>query len=221
MAGGVVAGVGFLRQGADRSVQELVLQEAEGALDEASFLSRENEVRLFLPVVLCGLGSLYLQLGRPAEAKAILREAKDEAEALGHSSSILLASTHLASAYAQLGDISRGLEIARACQAGAKQKGYQGIEALALLAEAGVLSLQGATAEAIAQLERTVEIAARLGTKPLLGLAKGTLARLLAATGRKSEARDELGQAMELFAQSKMTIQLERAKAAFSRFSNL
>ena len=111
--------------------------------------------------------------------------------------------------------------MARACQAGAKQKGYQGIEALALFAEAGILSVQGATAEAIAQLERTVEIATRLGTKPLLGLAKGTLARLLAASGRKSEARDELGQAIELFAQSKMTIQLERAKAALSRFSNL
>jgi class 3 adenylate cyclase/tetratricopeptide (TPR) repeat protein len=207
-----------------RGLSQLVLgnlDQAEGALDEASFLSRENEVRLFLPLVLCGLGNLYLQRGRPAEARAILLEAKEEAEALGHSSSTLLVSTHLASAYAQLGDISRGLEIARACQAGAKQKGYQGIEVLALLAEAGILSLQGATAKAIAQLERTVEIATRLGTKPLLGLAKGTLARLLAATGRKSEAQDELGQAIELFAQSKMTIQLERAKAALSRFSNL
>jgi tetratricopeptide (TPR) repeat protein len=207
-----------------RGLSQLVLGNldgAESALDEASLLSRENEVRLFLPVVLCGLGSLYLQRARPAEAKAILLEAKDEAEALGHSSSILLASTHLASAYAQLGDFSGGLEMARACQAGAKQKGYQGIEALALLAEAGILSLQGAAAEAIAQLERTVEIAARLGTKPLLARAKGTLARLLVVTGRRSEARDELGQAIELFAQSKMTIQLERAKAAFSRFSSL
>ena len=207
-----------------RGLSQMVLgnlEQAEAALDEASLLSRENEVRLFLPVVLCALGSLYLQSGRPEEAKTILLEAKHEAEALGHSSSVLLASTHLASAHAQLGEISRGLEMARACQAGAKQKGYQGIEALALFAEAAILTLQGASAEAIAQLERTVEITTRLGTRPLLALAKGTLARLLAATGRKSEARDELGQAIELFAQSKMTIQLERAKAALSRFSNL
>ena len=208
-----------------RGLSQLVLgnlDEAEGALDEAAFLSRENEVRLFLPLVLCGLGNLYLQRGRVREARDILLEARNEAEALGHSSSTLLASTYLASAYAQLGDIPRGLEVARACHAGAKQKGYQGIEALALLAEAVILSLQGASAsaEAIAQLERTIEIAARLGTRPLLGLAKGTLARLLAAAGRKSEARDELGQAIELFAKSKMTIQLERAKAALSRFSN-
>lgn len=206
-----------------RGLSQLVLgnlDEAEGALDEAAFLSRENEVRLFLPLVLCGLGNLYLQRGRVKEARDILLEARNEAEALGHSSSTLLASTYLASAYAQLGDIPRGLEVARACHAGARQKGYQGIEALALLAEAVILSLQGVSAEAIAQLERTIEIASRLGTRPLLGLAKGTLARLLAAAGRKSEARDELGQAIELFARSKMTIQLERAKAALSRFSN-
>jgi ATP/maltotriose-dependent transcriptional regulator MalT len=146
-----------------------------------------------------------------------------KAEALGHSSSTLLASTYLASAYAQLGDIPHGLEAARACQAGAKQKGYQGIEALATFAEAGVLTLQGpsAAAGAINQFERTIEMAGRLEARPLVGVAKGTLARLLAATGRKSEARDELAQAIELFAQSKMTVQLERAKAALSKFSNL
>jgi uncharacterized protein YabE (DUF348 family) len=78
-----------------------------------------------------------------------------------------------------------------------------------------------ATAEAIARLERSIEIATKLGTKPLLGLAKGTLARLLAATGRKLEAQDELGQAIELFAKSKMTVQLERAKATLSKFTDL
>jgi ATP/maltotriose-dependent transcriptional regulator MalT len=115
------------------------------------------------------------------------------------------------------------LEIARACQAGAKQKGYQPIEALALFSEAGILFLQGpsAAAEAISQLERAVEIATRLGTRPLLGLVKGTRARLLAASGRRAEAQDELAQAVELFAQSKMTVQLERAKLALSKFSDL
>ncbi len=199
------------------------LEEAEGALNEASFLSRENEVRLFLPLVLCALGNLHLQRGQAAQARDILLEAKREAEALGNSTSILLASAYLGPAYAQLGDIPRGLEVARACQAGAKQKGYQMIEAMALLAEAVILSMQDAstTAEAIARLERRIEIATKLGTRPLLGLAKGTLARLFAATGRKLEAQDELGQAIELFAKSKMTVQLERAKATLSKFTDL
>jgi class 3 adenylate cyclase/tetratricopeptide (TPR) repeat protein len=199
------------------------LDEAESALNEAVFLSRENEVRLFLPLVLCALGNLNLQRGQAAKARDILLEAKREAEALGHSTSILLASAYLGPAYAQLGDIPKGLEVVRACQAVAKQKGYQMVEAMALLAEAVILSMQGApaTAEAIARLERTIEIATRLETKPLLGMAKGTLARLLAATGRKSEAQDELSQAIELFAKSKMTVQLERAKATLSKFTDL
>jgi tetratricopeptide (TPR) repeat protein len=152
-----------------------------------------------------------------------LIEAKDEAEDLGHSTSILLASTYLSSAYALLGDVPRGLEVVRACQAGAKQKGYQSIEALAFLAEAGILSLQGASAteEAIAQLERSIEISTRLGTRPLLGLARGAFARVLAASGRKSEAYEQLTQAVELFDKSKMTFQLERAKVALSKFSDV
>jgi class 3 adenylate cyclase/tetratricopeptide (TPR) repeat protein len=199
------------------------LEEAENALSEALFLSRENEAWVFLPYVLCALGNVYLLTGRPTEAKDILLEAKDKAEALGHGTSVLIASTYLASAYAQLGNPTRGLELARACQAGAKQKGYQTIEALALFAEAVILSFQGASAvsDAIARLERMIEIATRLGIRPLLGRAKGILARLLAASGRKSDAQGELAQAIELFAQSKMTLQLERAKATLSQFSEL
>ena len=209
-----------------RGLSQLILgniDEAESALDEAAHLSRESEVRLFLPLVLCGLGNLNLQRGQAVKARDLLLEAKDEADELGHSSSTLLASTYLASAYAQLGDVSRGLEVARACQAGAKQKGYQPIEALACFAEAVILCLQGASAtdDAIAQFERTIKIATSLEAAPLLASARGTLARLLAAAGRKSEARDELGLAIELFANSKMTVQLERAKATLSKFSNL
>jgi class 3 adenylate cyclase/tetratricopeptide (TPR) repeat protein len=197
-------------------------EEAESVLAEAASLSRENEVRLFLPLVLCALGNLYLLQGRAAQARDILLQAKGEAEELGHVSSTVLVPVYLASAYAQLGDIPRGLDIARACQAGARQKGYQGIEAMALFAEAGILSLQGASTahEAIARLERTIKIAAKLEARPLLGSAKGMLARLLASAGKKAEAQEELTQAIALFARSKMTIQLERAKAILSKFSD-
>jgi tetratricopeptide (TPR) repeat protein len=186
-------------------------------------LSRLNEVHLFLPLVLSALGNIYLQRGRAEKARDVLLEARAEAQSLGHETGILLASAYLASAHGQLGHISEGLEVARACQAGAKQKGYQPIEALALFAEAFNLSLQGASgaAEAIDKLEQTIEVATTLGTRPLLGLAKGTLARLFAASGREADAQTELVEAIELFAKSKMTIQLERAKATLSKFSNL
>jgi class 3 adenylate cyclase/tetratricopeptide (TPR) repeat protein len=196
------------------------LDEAEKVLREAVSLARENEVRLFLPLVLCSLGNVLLQRGQAAKAKEFLLEAKGEAEALGYSSSALLASTYLASARALLGDISGGLESARTCQAIAKQKGYQSIEALAIFAEAVILSLQGGSAasQAIAQFERMIEISTRLETKPLLGLARGMLARLFAATGRKAEAHEELLQAIALFDRSRMTTHLERARVTLSKF---
>lgn len=194
--------------------------EAEDALQGAASLSRENEVNLFLPLLLCGLGSLYLQTGRAREAREVLLKAKAEAEALGHTTSDMLASVYLATAYAQLGDTARGLDLASACQASAKQKGYQGVEVMALFAEAGILSLRGEAADAIAHFERTIELGARLEVRPLMGFARGTLARLLATTGRQAEAQAEMNQAITLFARSKMTAQLERAKAALSKFSN-
>jgi predicted RNA polymerase sigma factor len=72
--------------------------------------------------------------------------------------------------------------------------------------------------EAMGCLKRTVEIADTLEARPLLAAAKGVRARMLAASGRKTEAQDELVQAIALFNQSKMTVHLERAKAALSKF---
>jgi class 3 adenylate cyclase/tetratricopeptide (TPR) repeat protein len=199
------------------------LDEAENALDQALHMSRESEVRLFLPLLLCGLGNIYSQQGYPAQARDILLEARAEAEALGHGTSLVLVSAYLGPAYSQLGDVERGLTLVRACQAGAKQKGYAGIEALAAISEANILLSHGERAEedAIACLNRTVEVASRLEARPLLGIARGLLARLLAASGRTAEAKDELLRAIELFDRSKMTAQLERAKAALSKFSDL
>ncbi len=198
------------------------LVEAEIALNRASSLSRENEVRLFLPLVMLALGNLYTQQGHAARARDILLQAKDEAEAVGHATSMVAVSAYLGSAYCQLGDIQRGLAMVRACQASAKQKGYGGIEAIAVLAEANVLASQGTSAapEAIGCMNRAIEIASRLEARPLLGAARGLLARVLAASGRTVEAREELAQAITLFDRSKMTVHLERAKAAFSKFSN-
>ncbi len=198
------------------------LVEAEIALNRASLLSRENEVRLFLPLVKLALGNLYTQQGHAARARDILLQAKDEAEAVGHATSMVAVSAYLGSAYCQLGDVQRGLAMVRACQASAKQKGYGGIEAIAVLAEANVLASQGASAapEAIGCMNRAIEIASRLEARPLLGAARGLLARVLAASGRTAEAREELAQAITLFDRSKMTVHLERAKAAFSKFSN-
>jgi class 3 adenylate cyclase/tetratricopeptide (TPR) repeat protein len=197
------------------------LDKAEEILADVARLSRENEVRLFLPLVLCMLGSIYAQSGRAARAEKILLEAKQQAQSVGYQTVTVLASVYLASTYAQLGDPVRGIEIARGCQASAKQKGYQWIELQALLAEAMILSQDSTSVDrAIAQLERAAGMAAQRGMRPLSGTAKGALARLLAVSGRKSEAQDELNQAIELFAKSKMTTQLERARLELAKLLN-
>jgi len=198
------------------------LAESESALDAALRLSRESEVRLFLPLVMCALGNVYSQQGAPGKARDILLQAKDEAEALGHETSKVVVSAYLGSAYSQLGDTPHGLSLVRACQATAKQKGYEGIEALAAFTEANILASQGAgaPADAIECVKRSIDIAAKIEARPLVAAAKGILARLLVASGRRQEAQDELLQAIMLFDQSRMTVQLERAKAALARFSN-
>jgi class 3 adenylate cyclase/tetratricopeptide (TPR) repeat protein len=196
--------------------------EAENVLNAALSLARESEVRLFLPLLMFALGNLYNQQGHAARGRDILLQGKDEAEALGHVTSIVVGPAYLGASYSQLGDVQRGLALVRACQASAKQKGYGGIEALAVFAEANILASQGepAAAEAIGSTHRAIEIATRLEARPLLGAARGVLAGLLASSGRTAEARDELAQAIALFDQSKMTVHLERAKAALSKFSN-
>jgi len=199
------------------------LEEAEIVLARALALSRESEARLYLPLVMYALGNLYLQQGDAARARDVLLQAKAQAEAVGHATTIAAVPAYLGAAYAQLGEVEHGLSLVRACQAGARQKGYGGVEALAVLSEANILASRGASAaeEAIGSAKRVIEIAARIEARPLLGAARGMLARLLAASGRTAEAQDELVQAIALFGQSKMTIQLERAKAALSGFSDL
>lgn len=199
------------------------LEEAERALAYAARQSLESEVRLFLPLVMWALGNLHIQKGQFAEARDILLKGKEEAQSLGHDATGVAVSAHLGIASSQLGDVPGGLTLVRACQAGAKQKGYGGIEALATFAEGMILSSQGHAAieEAIGCLRRTMEIATEIEARPLIASARGFLARLLAASGRSSEAQAELTQAIALFDRSKMTIHLERAKAELSKLSDI
>jgi class 3 adenylate cyclase/tetratricopeptide (TPR) repeat protein len=199
------------------------LEEAEVSLDQALRVSRESEARLFRPLIMSALGSLYSQQGHAGRAIEVLLEAKEEADKLGHETSKVAVSAYLGAAYGQLGDVQHGLTLLRACQASARQKGYAGIEALAASAEANILASQGGhmVEEAMGCLQRIIEFTAKLEALPLLGAARGVRARLLAASGRTGEAKEELVQAITLFDQSKMTVHLERARAELSNFPDI
>ena len=199
------------------------LEEAEVCLDQALKVSRESEARLFRPLIMSALGSLYSQKGHAGRAIEILLQAKDEADRLGHETSKVAVAAYLGAAHGQLGDVQYGLSLLRACQASARQKGYAGIEALAASAEANILASQGGhmVEEAMGCLQRIIEFTAKLEALPLLGAARGVRARLLAASGRTDEAKEELAQAITLFDQSKMTVHLERARAELSNFPDI
>jgi class 3 adenylate cyclase/tetratricopeptide (TPR) repeat protein len=195
------------------------LPRAEEELGQALVLARDNEVRQFLPLVMGSLANVHTQMGDVVGAEKMLLRAKEEAEALGHQSSIVIIPAYQSWAYSQLGDNTRALALARACRAGARQKGYTGIEAFAALAEANSLAAKGAgPEEAIECFKQVIDLASRIEARPLLGLARGELGRLLAASGRMTEAQEELFQAIALFDRSKMTAQLESARKALSKF---
>jgi tetratricopeptide (TPR) repeat protein len=195
------------------------LQRAEEELGHALRLAQDNEVRQFLPLVMGSLGNVYTQRGNAAAAENLLLKAGQEAEALGHQSSIVVIPAYLSSAYNQLGDSSKALALARACRAGARQKGYSGVEVLAALAEANSLAAKGAgSEEAIECFKQVIDLASRIEARPLLGLARDGLGRLLVASGRMNEAQQELFQAIALFDRSKMTAQLESARKVLSKF---
>jgi ATP/maltotriose-dependent transcriptional regulator MalT len=199
------------------------LDEAEIAFDHARRVARESEVRLFLPLILCGLGNLYTQRGEGARARDILLEAKREADALEHATSIVVVSGYLGAAYAQLGEVQHGLSLVRACLAGAKQQGYGGIEMLAAFYEASILAAEGSStrSEAMDAFKRTIDIAERLESGPILAASRDAFGQLLADAGRTAEAQDELVQALALFDRSKMTVQRERVRATLSKFSGV
>jgi tetratricopeptide (TPR) repeat protein len=209
-----------------RGVVELArghLDEPEPALDHALRVSRESEVRLFLPLILSALGNLHVQKGQAAHARDMLLEAKNQADILGHAVSLVAVPAYLGAAYAQLGEVQHGLSLVRNCQAGARQKGYGGIELLATFYEANILASQGMSgrADAIDCLKRAIDLAAKLEAGPLLAAARVTLGRLFTDSGRSAEAQDELVQALALFDRSKMTVQMERTRATLSKFSDV
>jgi tetratricopeptide (TPR) repeat protein len=199
------------------------LEAAESTFDRALRVAGESEVRLFRPLIMCGLGNLYSQKREAARARDILLQAKTEAETLGHATGMVVVSAYLGTAHSQLGDVDHGLGLVRACQAGARQKGYGGIEMLAAFSEANILASQGmpARTEAIDCFRRTIELAKTLEATPMQGIAKAALGRALADAGRTAEARDELMQALAVFEASKMTVQTERVRASLSKFSGV
>jgi class 3 adenylate cyclase/tetratricopeptide (TPR) repeat protein len=163
-------------------------------LDEAFALAQEHGVRLFVPVTACQLGLAYLEQERIDAARNILAKAREAAAAVGYKSTELRASIYLALALSRSGDVQAPLNMLRDARNTARQQGFGGIEAEALLCEAMVTPAKNASGRAtiIRCLQASIAIAAQSEAKPLLHKAETLLGRMLADAEQPDSLQDDV-----------------------------
>jgi class 3 adenylate cyclase/tetratricopeptide (TPR) repeat protein len=156
--------------------------EAAVILEEAFALAQEHGVRLFVPVTACQLGMAYLEQERVEAARNILAKSREGAVAVGYKSNELRASIYLALALSRSGDVRAALNMLRDARNTARQQGFGGLEAEALLCEAMVTPATDDSGRAtiIRCLQASIAIAAQNEARPLLLKAETLLARMLA-----------------------------------------
>jgi tetratricopeptide (TPR) repeat protein len=154
---------------------------AATVLDEAFALAQEHGIRLFVPVIACHRGMAYLELERFEAAREILAGAREVAEAVGYKSAELRASIYLAVALSRMADVHTALNILRDAINTARQQGFGGLEAEALLCEAVVTPAvnESDRATIVSSLKACIAIAARNDAKPLRLKAETLLSRML------------------------------------------
>jgi class 3 adenylate cyclase/tetratricopeptide (TPR) repeat protein len=156
-------------------------------LDEAFALAKEHGVRLFVPPIACHRGMAYLEQERFDTAREILAEAREVAESIGYKSVELRAGIYYALAVGQAAgtevaaDVQAALDLLRSARNTARQQGYSGLEAEALLCEAMVTPAtnEDGRATIIRSLQACIAIATRNDAKPLLLKAETLLGRML------------------------------------------
>jgi class 3 adenylate cyclase/tetratricopeptide (TPR) repeat protein len=150
-------------------------------LEEAFALAQEHGVRLFVPLTACQLGMAYLDQERFDAARNILARSREAAAAVGYKSNELRASIYLALALSRSGDVQAALNMLRDARNTARQQGFGGLEAEALLCEAMVTPAKNDSGKdtIIRCLQASIAIAAQNEAKPLLHKAETLLGRML------------------------------------------
>jgi class 3 adenylate cyclase/tetratricopeptide (TPR) repeat protein len=167
---------GILMLGRDDPAAAAVIQE------EACALAQEHGVRLFIPVTACQLGMAYLEQGRIDAARNTLAKAHEGAVAVGYKSNELRAAIYLALALSRSGQVQPALNMLRDARNTARQQGFAGLEAEALLCEAMVTPATNESGKAtiIRCLQASIVIATESEAKPLLLKAETLLDKMLA-----------------------------------------
>jgi tetratricopeptide (TPR) repeat protein len=149
-------------------------------LDEAFALAQEHGVRLFVPIIGCYRGIAYLELERIDAARRILAGAQEAAKSVGYTSMVLRTSIYLALALSQIGEAPTALDLVQDARNTARQQGFSGLEAEAMLCEAMVTPAANEADKAAIMgcLQDCIAIATRSEAKPLLLKAERLLDRV-------------------------------------------
>jgi class 3 adenylate cyclase/tetratricopeptide (TPR) repeat protein len=163
-------------------------------LEDAFALAQQHGVRLFVPVTACQLGLAYLAQERIDAARTTLAKAREAAAAVGYKSTELRASIYLALALSRSGDVQAALNMLRDARNTARQQGFGGIEAEALLCEAMVTPAKNDSGKAtiIRCLQASIAIAAQSEAKPLLHKAETLLRRMLTDAEEPDSLQDDV-----------------------------
>ncbi|MCK1628114.1 AAA family ATPase [Bradyrhizobium sp. 147] len=155
---------------------------AASILEDGFVLAQKHGIRLFVPVLACHLGMAYLDQGLFDRARGMLTEAREEAKAVGYTSAVLRSSIYLALATWRLGDAGTAQNMLREARNTARQQGFSGLEAEALLGEAVVTPASSAEGKAavLAALRASIAIASESGARPLQHKAEAMLNDMLA-----------------------------------------
>jgi class 3 adenylate cyclase/tetratricopeptide (TPR) repeat protein len=142
---------------------------AADILDEAFALAQEHGLRLFAPIVACHRGMAYLELGHIELAREILAWSQLAAETVVYKSTELRASIYLALAIGRAGEVDNARDRLRVARNRARQQGFGGLEAEALLCEAMVTPAadDDSKADIVRNLQACIAIAAQNGAYPL------------------------------------------------------
>ena len=150
-------------------------------LDEAFSVAKEHGVRIFVPVTACFRGIAYLERGRIEEARTILANALEEARSVGYKSIELRAAIYLSLTLSRFGQTRPALDLLRDARNTARQQGFAGLEAEALLVEATVMPVNSESDRAAItrSLRNCIEIATQSEAKPLRLKAEALLSKIL------------------------------------------
>jgi len=163
--------------------------------DEAFALAQEHGVRIFIPVLACQRGMAYLEQGRIDAARDSLTEAREIARSVGYTSIFLRASIYLSVALNQSGDMPGALKLVHEARNAARQQGFDGLEAEALLCEAVIAPpvSEENKATIIHNLTASIAISSRNDARPLLLKAETLLNRMIAGMeDGESPVKDEV-----------------------------